>query len=104
MIENTGSFLIFIIVDGLRLLLFYLILKYCKKGHKIRDKCREWAVFKREDLIWAGSIDFFNELYLSIAFSLGINSSYMRFGSASEAFNDLFAIVIGVIFLVVPPI
>ena len=88
-------------IIGAKMMLVYAIIKKCSL------KCtriRKWANMKRDDFVWGGAIEFFSELYLSIAFSLGINSSHVFFTSASEIFNNLFAIALTVAFVVVPPI
>ena len=99
--ENTGSLLIYLICIALRLLLFYAIMKRCNPKFV---RTRSWASRKRNDFLWSGAIDFFNENYLCIAFSLGINSSYFKFTSVSEVFNNLFAIALTVAFFVIPPL
>ena len=71
-VVNTGSLLFYIILNGLRLALYYSILKFCIKF----PRCKQWASNRQDNFLWSGSIDFFSELYLCVAFSLGINSSY----------------------------
>ena len=97
-IENTGSLLIYLICIGLRTLLFYTILKRCDPKFK---RTRSWAKRKQNDFLFSGAIDFYNENYLCIVFSLGINSSSFKLNSLAEFVNNLFAISLSVAFFAI---
>lgn len=89
-IENTGSLLIYLFVIAFLQLIFLLIVKKLERFKRLN----KWAKRKRKNFFWAGAIDFFNEMFLCVAFSLGINYSHFVFSSVSESINNLFAIAL----------
>ena len=70
-IENTGSLFIYAILIALKLLLVNAIIKFCSK-HKKLKKVKKWAKRSKSGFLWAGAIEFQDELYLCVALSLGI--------------------------------
>ena len=100
-IENTGSLLIYLFINAIRLAFFQVLSKRC---NCCPNKLKKWAKNRIDGAIWSGSIDFFAELYLNLAFSLGINLSYFMFDSAGEGFNNIFMVLLTLIFFFVPPL
>ena len=72
-IENTGSLLIYVMIIAVELFFYGLVLSCAKKDQCVR--CRKFSEQKQSDFLWAGAIDFISELYMNIAFSIGINLS-----------------------------
>lgn len=102
-IENTGSLFILLFVIGLRLLLLLATRKLTAHFDKF-PKLGKWAKKRHKGFVWAGAIDLFSEMFLCTVFSLGINTSYFRFTSASETFNNLFMILLFGSVILVPPL
>ena len=99
-IENTGSLIIYVVIIVAELIVYGLVLACTKKDQCV--KCRNFSDQKQADFLWAGAIDFMSELYMNIAFSIGINLSWREFTNSSVRFNNVFGIVFGVIILVGP--
>ena len=99
-IENTGSLLVYLIVLGLQIAIAQFILKKLSKFKKLK----KWAKTFKGGFIWSGAIDFQDELYLCVLFSLGIQVGDFEFTSVSTSFNNLFSLAMALQTIVVPPI
>ena len=60
------------------------------------------AAEKRSGFLWGGAIDFLSELFLNIAFSVGINTSSLEMSSSSLRFNTIFCVMLGVLITLGP--
>ena len=69
LIENTGSLVYFVFGILLNIAVCYRFRKYCKKG----TRYRKFAERKINDFV-GDTIDFLDELYLYLAFALGIQA------------------------------
>ena len=97
---NTGSLLFYLVVISMQLTIYSSILRCLSR--ESWPKLRSIAAGKRSAFLWAGAVDFFSELFLNIAFSVGINTSAFNFTNASVCFNNVFAVVLGVLMVAGP--
>lgn len=99
-IENTGTLLIYCFLIAIQFSFIYLI----KRFLNLITVLRKWANKKSKSFLWAGAIEFQDQLYLCVAMSLGLNCSSFSFESVAMTINSLFAIAFGVLTLVTPPV
>lgn len=96
-IENAGSIPIYIAVDIVLQLLFAFVKLVCKSG-----RIRGYAARSQARFFWAGCNGKFNDAYLTIAFTVGINMSSMAFVSTSVAFNNCVALFLAALLVLSP--
>ena len=99
MIENTGCLLIFLFLILVQQSFLAIILKYLPAKFKA---LRAWAIKKRSIFLWAGLIDFFGEMYLNCAFSIGINLTSLEMTSPSIVFNNVFCGLLALVLIAMP--
>ena len=99
LIPNSGSTTIFLFFTMLSQLVYAIIAhKEKENGGKVYNFARK----KREAFFWSQAVDILHETSLMFSYSLCINSSRVQFTSASDSFNNVFAIFIGLILFIGP--
>ena len=88
---NQGSIPILLFVSMFSLLLYKVIIACTveENGHWLR----KWAIRKRDAYTWASFNDFYDEIYLTLCFSSGINVQSIEFSSWTTSVNSLFTII-----------
>lgn len=57
---------------------------------------------QKSSRVWSGIVDFFNEIYICLCFSVGINTSLAGIDSASTAVNNIYAGLFGITVILGP--
>lgn len=96
-IENAGSIPLYIFFDVVLQLLFALLKLVLKSG-----RIRGYAERSQARFFWAGCNSKFNDAYLTIAFTTGINLSSMTFVSAAVTFNNCVALLMSALLVFSP--
>ena len=96
--ENSGSIPYYILL-GLLLQFMYALIKAFSRSH---GRIYSMAVSKQKSFFWSGCNDQFSDAYLTLSFTVGINTSALTFLSAAVAFNNCFAGIIALALIFSP--
>ena len=96
-IWNSGSITLYIILYSFMQLVYAGLAKVLCPG-----KARNFVHLKQQAFKWGGLCDFFNEVYLTMSYSVCINMSDMSIHDASEGVNNTFNAVVGTVLIVGP--
>lgn len=99
MLTNLGSIPVIILFIIALQLLYSVVFKCSKPGGRVNG----FAGRKIANFRWSGFHNLFNELYLTMCFSIAINTSAMDFISVGVAVNNVLALLCGSALLGMPP-
>ena len=96
-IGNLGSIPIFMLINLLSQIFFYLLSKIVKRG-----RCARLAQAKQDSFRWGGFNDFINEIFLTVSFAVSINFSKVDWSTTPMTISNIFAIIMALVIIVVP--
>ena len=97
LIENAGSFPIYIVFSFLLQIIFVIVLLVTSTG-----KSHQFAKNKQSGFFWSGSHELYMNAYITLAMCVCINSSSHEFASTAVMVNNIIAGVIAVALFVLP--